>query len=75
VLAAEHDILTPPTEGRMVAQLIPGATLHEFTGPGSSHAVFMERTPEFMSVVRSFLQDAEPAVEPEPRVFEFAATN
>jgi cyclohexanone monooxygenase len=75
VLAAEHDILTPPTEGRMVSQLIPGATLHEFKGPGSSHTVHMERRAEFMSVVRSFLQDAEPAGEPEPRVFEFAATN
>ncbi len=43
VIAGEQDLLTPPWHGRQVAETIPGAQLHMFTGPGSSHALGVER--------------------------------
>jgi pimeloyl-ACP methyl ester carboxylesterase len=75
VLAAEHDILTPPAEGRTVAQLIPDATFHQFTGPGASHSIFMERKDEFLRTVGGFLHDAERPAQPDPAVLEPVATH
>jgi pimeloyl-ACP methyl ester carboxylesterase len=55
VVAGEQDLLTPPWHGRQVADAIPGAKLHLFTGPGSSHALGVERAEEFLPLVRDHL--------------------
>jgi pimeloyl-ACP methyl ester carboxylesterase len=60
VIGGEQDLLTPPWQCRKVAELIPGAQLKIFTGPGSSHAVGLERTEEFLAEVLPFLA-AQPA--------------
>jgi pimeloyl-ACP methyl ester carboxylesterase len=57
VIAGEQDLLTPPWQGRQVAELIPGAELHMFTGPGSSHALGVERAEEFLPLVQDFLAE------------------
>jgi len=55
VVAGEQDLLTPPWHGRQVADAIPGARLEMFTGPGSSHALGVERAGEFVPLVADFL--------------------
>ena len=55
VVAGEQDLLTPPWHGRQVADTIPGAQLHMFTGPGSSHALGVERVEEFLPLVQGFV--------------------
>jgi pimeloyl-ACP methyl ester carboxylesterase len=55
VIAGEQDLLTPPWHGRQVADAIPGARHHLFTGPGSSHALGVERAEEFVPMVAGFL--------------------
>lgn len=55
VIAGEQDLLTPPWHGEQVARSIPGARLHMFTGPGSSHALGVERAEEFVPLVLDFL--------------------
>jgi pimeloyl-ACP methyl ester carboxylesterase len=57
VIAGEQDLLTPPWLGRQVAESIPGARLEMFTGPGSSHALGVERAEEFLPLVQGFLAD------------------
>lgn len=55
VIAGEQDLIFPPRHGRAVADAIAGARYELFTGPGSSHAVPLERTEEFTSLVVEFL--------------------
>lgn len=55
VLGGEQDLLTPVWQCRKVAELIPGARLKLFAGPGSSHAVGLERPEEFLAEVLPFL--------------------
>jgi pimeloyl-ACP methyl ester carboxylesterase len=55
VIAGEQDLLTPPWHGRQVADAIPGARHELFTGPGSSHALGVERAEEFVPMVLGFL--------------------
>jgi pimeloyl-ACP methyl ester carboxylesterase len=55
VIAGEQDLLTPPWQGQRVAEAIPGAKLELFTGPGSSHALGVERAEEFVPLVLGFL--------------------
>ncbi len=55
VIAGEQDLLTPPWHGKQVAEAIPGARHHLFTGPGSSHALGVERAAEFGPMVLGFL--------------------
>lgn len=55
VVAGEQDLLTPPWQGRAVADAIPGAEHHLFTGPGSSHALGVERAEEYLPMVLEFL--------------------
>lgn len=57
VLAAEQDRLTPPWIGREIAETIPSATFHLVEGPGSSHAVLVERPDDYNNVVLSFLKN------------------
>ena len=56
VIVGEQDMLTPPWQSRKVADSIPGAQFHLFTGPGSSHALNLERPAEFAGVVLEFLE-------------------
>lgn len=55
VIAGEQDLLTPPWHGKQVADAIPGSRHHLFTGPGSSHALGIERAEEFVPMVLGFL--------------------
>ncbi|MCW2697561.1 MAG: alpha/beta hydrolase fold protein [Modestobacter sp.] len=55
VIAGEQDLLTPPWHGRQVADAIPGARHELFTGPGSSHALNVERAEEWVPMVLGFL--------------------
>jgi pimeloyl-ACP methyl ester carboxylesterase len=55
VVAGEQDLLTPPWQGRAVADAIPGARWELFTGPGSSHALGVERAEEFLPMSLEFL--------------------
>lgn len=57
VIAGEQDLITPPWQCRAVAERIPGARYVCLTGPGSSHALAMERSEEFVTLVRGFLAD------------------
>jgi pimeloyl-ACP methyl ester carboxylesterase len=57
VVAGEQDLLTPPRQGQAVAERIPGARYELLTGPGSSHALMMERAEEFIALVLGFLQE------------------
>ena len=56
VIAGEQDLLTPPWQCQAVAEQIPGARYELFVGPGSSHALMMERAEEFIPLVLGFLQ-------------------
>jgi pimeloyl-ACP methyl ester carboxylesterase len=56
VIAGEQDLLTPPWQCRAVAERIPGARYELLTGPGSSHALMMERAEEFITLVVEFFQ-------------------
>jgi pimeloyl-ACP methyl ester carboxylesterase len=57
VIAGEQDLLTPPWQCQAVAERIPGARYELLTGPGSSHALMMERSEEFIALVLGFLQE------------------
>lgn len=57
VVAGEQDVLAPPRYGRSVADLLPRARFELFTGPGSSHALGLERLAEFAPMVLSFLAE------------------
>ena len=57
VIAGEQDLLTPPWQCQAVAERIPGARYELLTGPGSSHALMMERAEEFITVVLAFVQE------------------
>jgi pimeloyl-ACP methyl ester carboxylesterase len=57
VIAGEQDLLTPPWHGRQVADAITGARYELFTGPGSSHALGVERAEEFLPMVQGFLAE------------------
>ncbi|WP_202966103.1 alpha/beta fold hydrolase, partial [Streptomonospora alba] len=57
VVAGEKDLLTPAYQGRLVAETIATASFELFTGPGSSHALLMERPEEFADLVLKFLTD------------------
>jgi pimeloyl-ACP methyl ester carboxylesterase len=57
VIAGEQDLLTPAWQCQAVAERIPGANYELLTGPGSSHALMMERADEFIALVLAFLQE------------------
>jgi pimeloyl-ACP methyl ester carboxylesterase len=56
VLTGEQDRLMPPWIGREIAEAIPGAKFHLVEGPGSSHAVLLERPDDYNNVILSFLK-------------------
>jgi pimeloyl-ACP methyl ester carboxylesterase len=55
VVAGAEDLVTPPRHGQAVADAIPEARIEIFTGPGSSHALGLERAAEFVPLVSGFL--------------------
>jgi len=55
VVGGEQDLLTPPWHCQAVANAIAGAQIQIFTGPGSSHALSLERPEEFIQLVADFL--------------------
>jgi pimeloyl-ACP methyl ester carboxylesterase len=55
VVAGEQDTVTPVYHARAVAERIPSARLELLRGPGSSHAVGLERASEFVPLVLGFL--------------------
>jgi 3-oxoadipate enol-lactonase len=57
VIVGEQDLLTPPWICQEVASKIPGAKLEVLKGPGSSHAIPLERPDEFNALVTRFLGD------------------
>ena len=57
VIAGEQDLITPPWVCQAVAERIPGARYELLTGPGSSHALMMERAEEFIALVVGFVQE------------------
>ena len=57
VVAGEQDLLTPPWHGRQVADAVPGARFELFSGPGSSHALGVERAEDFVPLVAGFLAE------------------
>jgi len=61
VVAGLDDLVTPPYHGEAVAAAIPGATLEMLTGPGSNHALGLERAAEFVPLVLGFLARCEAA--------------
>lgn len=58
VIAGEQDVVTPPWQCQAVAERIPGAGYELVTGPGSSHALMMERPEDFAGLVLRFLREA-----------------
>ena len=61
VIVGEQDLLTPPWVAREVAGRIPGARFEVVTGDGSSHVMALERPDDFNELVKSFLDDRDPA--------------
>ena len=55
VVVGEQDLLTPPWQAKAVADRIPGAVYRLLTGPGSSHALHIERLDDPLEVVLEFL--------------------
>lgn len=56
VTAGEQDIQVPPRYGREVADRIPGARYHLFTGPHASHLSCVEMAEEFNRVTLDWLR-------------------
>lgn len=55
VLGGTADVITPPSEARRLAELIPGARLHLFEGAG--HMLMLERSDEFDALLLDFARD------------------
>ena len=52
ILTAEHDMLVPPENGRILANLIPGATEKSFVNAG--HLIYLECAQDFQETVIQF---------------------
>jgi pimeloyl-ACP methyl ester carboxylesterase len=57
VIVGEQDLLTPTWQSKAVADAIPGARYELVTGPGSSHAVHLERPDDVVRLINDFLDD------------------
>jgi pimeloyl-ACP methyl ester carboxylesterase len=62
VTAGEQDYLIPARYGQAVAELIPNAEYHLFTGPGSSHGMNWEMRDIFNAVTLDFLERQSAAI-------------
>lgn len=56
VVSGEDDRVIPHVYSEEVADAIPGADYHLFTGRGSSHGLFLERADELNALTVKFLQ-------------------
>lgn len=56
ITSGEMDWQIPTRYGREVQARIPGSQMHVFTGPHSSHMVYMEMADEFNVLTRAFLE-------------------
>jgi len=56
VLVGEQDLLTPPWQAKKVADAISGARFELLTGPGSSHALHVERLDDLVKITDEFLE-------------------
>ncbi|PSK97881.1 pimeloyl-ACP methyl ester carboxylesterase [Haloactinopolyspora alba] len=54
VISGEEDLVTPRSRCEAVARAIPGAEIVHLDGPGSAHALHLERTDEVAAAVTSF---------------------
>lgn len=54
VVAGEFDVLSPPSEMRMMANAIPGARFEVI--PGAGHMTPLERPDEFNAILRDYLK-------------------
>ena len=61
VIVGEQDLLTPPWQSRAVADAVPGARYELVTGPGSSHALHLERPDDLVRLVNAFLDETRVA--------------
>lgn len=61
VAVAVDDVITPPPNSRQLADLVPGAALHRFTGGG--HSVLFQAPERIASDVEDFLAGDVPAGE------------
>jgi pimeloyl-ACP methyl ester carboxylesterase len=59
VVAGERDQLVPPAYARELAERIPLARLKIMDGPGTTHAVLVERAEEFNALALAFLQEVD----------------
>ena len=57
VIVGEQDLLTPTWQSRAVADAVPGARFELVTGPGSSHALHLERPDDVVRLVDDFLRE------------------
>lgn len=57
VVVGEQDLLTPHWQSEAVAKLIPDARFERLDGPGSSHALHLERTEEWLELISGFLRE------------------
>lgn len=64
VTAGELDTLVPQRYARQVAEAIPGAVFHLFTGPRSSHVNCIEMPEEFNRVALQFMKQHPLAKKP-----------
>ncbi|GAA4283775.1 alpha/beta hydrolase [Brevibacterium daeguense] len=62
VVVGEQDLLTPPRQAKKVADAIPGARFELLTGPGSSHALHVERLDDLLRIVSGFLDSQSVSV-------------
>ena len=57
VVVGEQDLLTPTWQSKAVADAVPGARFELVTGPGSSHALHLERPEDLVRIVDGFLAE------------------
>jgi pimeloyl-ACP methyl ester carboxylesterase len=57
VVVGEQDVLTPPRQGRAVADAIPKARFELVAGPGSSHFLHLERPDDLVRMITGFLDE------------------
>ena len=62
LVAGERDQLVPPAYARELAARIPSARLEVLAGPGSTHALLVERAAEFNALALTFLREVERAL-------------
>ncbi len=63
VIVGTADLLTPPSQARLIARLIPDSRLEEF--PGGGHMLMLERTDALDKMIIAFAREVGAADGPE----------